>query len=131
MSVDQDTARLESAWQSPLSIPPETTNYSSAHSTEDLSYDQLHAKDEHGLMAVELPWRPPYLRRRILLCFLLIFVLMLVTVEVLLVVSDRNYGIADGYSDYYYLWTYGPTALLTLLAMFWARVEYQSKLVAP
>ena len=78
-----------------------------------------------------LPWRPFYLRRRVLASFVLIFVLMLVAIEVLVVVSNRNDGLATSNPGQHYLWTYGPTAFLTLVAAAWARAEYQSKMVAP
>ncbi|KAK8094911.1 hypothetical protein PG997_001596 [Apiospora hydei] len=78
-----------------------------------------------------LRWRPVYLRRRTLWGFLSVFILILVALEVLLFVSDKNNGIATSTSDKHYLWTYGPTALLTIIAAMWTRVEYQSKLITP
>ncbi|KAK7921658.1 hypothetical protein PG985_009680 [Apiospora marii] len=78
-----------------------------------------------------LRWRPRYLTRRALLGFLLVFTLILVAVEVLLFTSNKDNGIATSTSDKHYLWTYGPTAFLTVVAAMWTRVEYQSKLITP
>lgn len=78
-----------------------------------------------------LPWRPFYLRRTVLACCALVFALILVAVEALLAFSNKHHGIGNGNSNQHYLWTFGPTAILTLVAAFWSRVEYQSKMVAP
>lgn len=77
-----------------------------------------------------LPWRPSYLHRTILASFMLIFILFTVAIEILLFVSNKYYGIATT-SSQHYKWTYGPTALLTLVAAGWNRVSYQCKLIAP
>lgn len=79
----------------------------------------------------QLPWRPFYLRRLVIAGFMGTFVLVLAAIEVLLAMSNKNDGIATSRHELHYLWTYGPTALLTLVAALWARAEYQSKLVAP
>ncbi|KAK0749049.1 hypothetical protein B0T18DRAFT_427237 [Schizothecium vesticola] len=78
-----------------------------------------------------LPWRPFYLRRTVLACCAVAFALILVAVEALLAFSNKHQGIGNGNSSQHYLWTFGPTAILTLVAAFWSRVEYQSKMVAP
>ncbi|KAI3400356.1 hypothetical protein diail_3373 [Diaporthe ilicicola] len=77
------------------------------------------------------PWQPAYLRGRILAAFSVVFVLMIAVLELLSILSARNDGIAKGYNQDHYLWTYGPTALLTLTAALFNRVEYQAKLMAP
>ncbi|KAJ3577223.1 hypothetical protein NPX13_g3343 [Xylaria arbuscula] len=87
------------------------------------------AKDES---AIKLPlWQPIYLSRLVYTSFIAIFILLVLTVETLLYVSNRNYGLASSVISLHYLWTYGPTALLTLIASFWARVDYQIKSTAP
>lgn len=80
---------------------------------------------------VELPWRPLYLRRRVLLSFAAVFALTFIAIEVLHGVSNNHHAIASADAELHYLWTYGPTAFLTLVLVVWGRVEYQSKLVAP
>ncbi|KAK4236997.1 hypothetical protein C8A03DRAFT_35073 [Achaetomium macrosporum] len=77
------------------------------------------------------PWRPFYLRRRVLLFFAAVFAIIIIAIEGLVAVSEKNNGIVSASSNLHYLWTYGPTALLTLIAAVWSRTEYQSKLVAP
>jgi hypothetical protein len=78
-----------------------------------------------------LPWRPFYLQRRILFSFAAVFALLIIAIETLHAVSNANNGIVSASSNQHYLWTYGPTAILTLIAAVWSRAEYQSKLVAP
>jgi hypothetical protein len=92
---------------------------------------EVDAKNGVQSATTRLPWRPKYLRRTVLFCFALIFALALVTIEVLLDISNKNFGVATSHAGLHYLWTYGPTAFLTLVAAVWTRVEYQSKMVAP
>ncbi|KAF7716412.1 Uncharacterized protein PECH_005297 [Penicillium ucsense] len=76
-------------------------------------------------------WKPSYLRKRILLLFLLVFSLLIASLEILYHYSQVRNGIVASIESRHYSWTYGPTAILTLLATFWARVEFQSKQNAP
>ncbi|KAE8337371.1 hypothetical protein BDV24DRAFT_154440 [Aspergillus arachidicola] len=76
-------------------------------------------------------WRPFYLRRRILLIFVIAFCGIIAALEVLNHISQVNYGIASSVEGRHYLWTYGPTAILTVVAAFWSRVEFQVKQHAP
>jgi hypothetical protein len=78
-----------------------------------------------------LSWRPFYLRRVVLLSLIIVFILIIVAIESLLAVSNRDNGIATSTTTKHYLWTYGPTAFLTVVAALWARTEYQSQLVGP
>ena len=80
---------------------------------------------------LELPWRPKYLRRSVITGFLALFILVFITIEILWAISNQSYGIAGEYDNSrQYLWTYGPTAFLTIIAAIWGRVEYQSKMIA-
>lgn len=81
--------------------------------------------------ASKFQWRPKYLRRRVLALFSVTFLLMIAALELLSVISTRNDGIAKGLNKDHYLWTYGPTAFLTLIAALFNRVEYQAKIMAP
>jgi hypothetical protein len=67
-------------------------------------------------------WQPKYLRRRLLLLFTIIFIAIVIAVEALLTKSDRSQGLCDGNSPLAYLWMYGPSAILTLVAALWSRV---------
>ncbi|KAE8312565.1 hypothetical protein BDV41DRAFT_577507 [Aspergillus transmontanensis] len=79
----------------------------------------------------QVHWRPCYLRRRVLLLFLLIFVAMIAALEALHRVSSAHYGLGSSVENLHYSWTYGPTAILTVVAAFWSRVEFQAKQNAP
>lgn len=76
-------------------------------------------------------WCPPYLRLRTLVAFFAIFMVFIIASEVLLAISNHNRGLATSHPSLHYLWTFGPTAILTLVASLWARVEFQAKLTAP
>src|SRR3569833_952096 len=87
--------------------------------------------DASGKADIGLRWRPFYLRRLVLALFILVFVLIIGTVEALLFVSNANDGLGTANAGQHYLWTYGPTAVLTLEAALWGRVDFQSKAAAP
>lgn len=55
-------------------------------------------------------WTPFHLRRPVLLAAAAVFVLMVVALEVLRYVSERDDGLATVSENMHYLWTYGPTA---------------------
>ncbi|OOQ85648.1 hypothetical protein PEBR_25594 [Penicillium brasilianum] len=76
-------------------------------------------------------WRPSYLRKRVLVLFVVAFSAIIAAVEVLYHSSESHDGIAASTQSRHYLWTYGPTAILTIIATFWSRVEFQSKQNAP
>ncbi|KAI0199409.1 hypothetical protein F4808DRAFT_471695 [Astrocystis sublimbata] len=98
---------------------------------EHPTFQRFDTKPQKVFTATQLPWRPFYLRRSVLGSFIATFAIIIAAIEALLAVSNKNDGIATSYHELHYLWTYGPTATLTLVAALWARVEYQSKLIAP
>jgi hypothetical protein len=57
-----------------------------------------------------LTWRPTYLRRRILLSFLVLFCALFASLEALNQVSRKQHGLVSAPESRRYLWTYGPTA---------------------
>lgn len=77
-------------------------------------------------------WRPIYLSKRALAAFLMTFSALAAGTQLMLLLSKRNSGLS-GLNDgpHRVLWRYGPTALLTLVASFWTRVECQAKTIAP
>ncbi|TGO42975.1 hypothetical protein BHYA_0004g01010 [Botrytis hyacinthi] len=87
--------------------------------------------DESTPATESLKWRPSYLPRRVLAGCCVVFAMVLIALETLLAVSSKNDGIASASYNEHYLWTYGPTAFLTIVAAIFSRVEYQSKLIAP
>ncbi|KAJ5636429.1 uncharacterized protein N7484_009742 [Penicillium longicatenatum] len=76
-------------------------------------------------------WRPIYLRKWVLILFVITFCAIIAVLEVLNYVSSANQGLASSVESRHYLWTYGPTAILTVIAALWARVEFQAKQSAP
>ncbi|XXG97848.1 Sigma-adaptin 3A [Hypoxylon texense] len=76
-------------------------------------------------------WLPFHLRRIVFITFAILLGLMVVALEVLFVISQRNQGLTESRSNLHYLWTYGPTAVLTLAQAYWSRVDYEAKVTAP
>ncbi|OTA79563.1 hypothetical protein M434DRAFT_381807 [Hypoxylon sp. CO27-5] len=78
-------------------------------------------------------WLPFYLRRPTFVVFTVLFGAMVVALEVLFAISQKYQGLTEGSSNpsYRYSWTYGPTAILTLIHAFWNRVDYDAKTAAP
>lgn len=56
------------------------------------------------------PWRPRWLRRRVIFAFAAWFVAIAAILEPLFSFSQRASGIASSKENLYYLWTFGPTA---------------------
>ncbi|KAI7781919.1 hypothetical protein LA080_014100 [Diaporthe eres] len=77
-------------------------------------------------------WRPVYLTKRALTAFFVTFTALAIGTQAMLLLSKRNNGLS-GVNDglHRVLWTYGPTALLTLVASFWTCLECQTKTIAP
>ncbi|KAJ8116976.1 hypothetical protein ONZ43_g4313 [Nemania bipapillata] len=80
---------------------------------------------------VKHEWRPLYLRRWLLLSCSLLCVSLIVAVELLSWYSTKNNGLAESTNRIHYLWTYGPTAILTVIGAMWTRTDYQAKITAP
>ncbi|KAJ5995103.1 hypothetical protein N7481_002080 [Penicillium waksmanii] len=76
-------------------------------------------------------WRPSYLRKRVLILFILTFAAIIAALEVIYQSSEARNGIAISTQDRHYFWTYGPTAILTIITTLWSRVEFQTKQSAP
>ncbi|KAI0436503.1 hypothetical protein F4803DRAFT_572351 [Xylaria telfairii] len=103
----------------------------SGESPADVSSLQTSHQPPHDSAGLSMGWRPSYLRRLVLIGFISVFILIIITIEALLAISNRDHGLATSTVGKHSLWTYGPTAFLTGVAALWARTEYQSKLVAP
>jgi len=78
-----------------------------------------------------LPWRPFYLRRRVLIAFILLLLAFIAALETLLAISNRNRGLAPGDQNKQSVWRYGAIAIFTATAALWARVDCQAKTTAP
>ncbi|KAL1641060.1 hypothetical protein SLS58_006332 [Diplodia intermedia] len=77
------------------------------------------------------PWTPLYLRKVTVVGFLLVYVALLVVLVVLGVVDQKHQGLANSTTSRHYLWTYGPTAVLTIVSAFWGQVEHRTKQMMP
>jgi hypothetical protein len=86
---------------------------------------------EYGRRDPRAPWLPFYLRRTTSIMFLAVFALMAATLEILYAISLRQSGLSAGTSSMRYLWSYGTTGTLTLVAAFWHRLDYETKVTAP
>lgn len=76
-------------------------------------------------------WTPVSLHRMVLLGYAVLFIVIIVALEVLNYLSNRNQGLATVSENLYYLWKFGLTFILIIIIAFWAHVEYSSKLVMP
>lgn len=65
-------------------------------------------------MPMATEWKPFWSRRVVLLAFMLCFAIMLLALELLDLYCARQDGIASVDMDLYYLWTYGPTASVSI-----------------
>jgi len=83
------------------------------------------------LIEVPLPWRPFFLQRKILAAFFAIFAAAIITMEALLDYSSKNAGLEMSDRAAGYVWRLAPTALFTIIAVMWNRVEFQAKMSAP
>ncbi|KAM7207193.1 hypothetical protein V8F20_002459 [Naviculisporaceae sp. PSN 640] len=83
------------------------------------------------LLDVAMPWRPPYLRRKILASFTVIITGLAVGVGALYDLSNRNLGLGPTSTVGHYFWRLTAPALLTLLAAVWNRIDHQAKMTAP
>ncbi|KAJ5391550.1 hypothetical protein N7509_007040 [Penicillium cosmopolitanum] len=76
-------------------------------------------------------WRPFYLRRLVITCFILAACAIVAALEVLNHISQSQNGLASSVERLHYVWTYTPTAILTIISALWARTEFQAKQNAP
>lgn len=89
------------------------------------------AESPTGPIEIQLPWRPFFLYRRVLLLFAIGFVALIAGVQAALQVSERNDGLREVDDVSRYLWQYGTTLVFILAAAFWTRVEYQASANMP
>ncbi|KAI9725658.1 MAG: hypothetical protein M1828_002943 [Chrysothrix sp. TS-e1954] len=66
-----------------------------------------------------------------LLAFFCSFIGLFLILIAIFAFSSTHKGLTTAESQNYYLWTYGPTAVFTLLASLWAQVEYRAKQISP
>lgn len=77
-------------------------------------------------------WRPIYLSHVSLAAFSVVFLACLASIQTVLAISNRHVGLSgDDDTLHRVFWSYSPTAVLTLVASFWTRLEIQIKTTAP
>ncbi|RJE20089.1 hypothetical protein PHISCL_07584 [Aspergillus sclerotialis] len=76
-------------------------------------------------------WKPFFLSGTAALSFAVTFAAIIIGLAVLYSQSLDYNGIATTKNNLHYLWTYGPTALFTVILVYWGLLEYQAKLLAP
>ncbi|KAB8213305.1 hypothetical protein BDV33DRAFT_69402 [Aspergillus novoparasiticus] len=107
----------------------EHRNTDSGRENETLTA-HYHEKDYNGGSTSQL-WTPTVLRPWVFVAFATLFIAILIVVQVLYSVSIKNDGISASDAKYRYLWTYGPTAVLIIVAGVWGQVEYRTKQLMP
>ncbi|KGO63645.1 Protein of unknown function DUF3433 [Penicillium italicum] len=107
----------------------------SAHSrVERLGNYASVAEEENEQGSHRKLWAPFFLRRPVMIVFLFSFLSFLGTLITLYVYTERqgrSLGIKTDGDRYYYLWTYGPTAVFTILAAGWMQAEYRATQLMP
>lgn len=107
-----------------LASAPLITDTEVAESIDDKPEEETQSRPNRPSATA---WTPLYLRTWVLTCFLFLFLAMLAALQVLLSISNLHHGIANSQDRLHYLWTYSPTAFLTLVMVFWDRVDYQGQ----
>lgn len=74
---------------------------------------------------------PIFLRRTTFAIFLLAFIVLAGVLGLLYALSVRYNGVSEVDTKLYYVWTYGPTAVFTILAVFWNQTEWRMMQWAP
>ncbi|TGJ78497.1 hypothetical protein E0Z10_g10262 [Xylaria hypoxylon] len=69
-------------------------------------------------------WDPLWLRKSVLFAFMATFILFSVGLVLMWYLVNRFDGIPLTLTTNHYAWTYGPTAILTMVVSLWRRVNY-------
>ncbi|OJI99829.1 hypothetical protein ASPVEDRAFT_126945 [Aspergillus versicolor CBS 583.65] len=76
-------------------------------------------------------WAPFFLRRTALLAFTVCFIVLLVALTTIWRISEKEQGLSTVNPSNYYLWTYGPTAVFTIVSALWGQVQYRALQLFP
>ncbi|KAI0405028.1 hypothetical protein F4802DRAFT_211548 [Xylaria palmicola] len=114
-----------------------TSPQTDASSGQSLAPPFVDTSDEGSTCNAKSPYsgllsRPSfYLRRIVLVAFILCFAALAVTIQALLAFSNQNQGLAKSDANLHFAFKYGPTLVLTVVAALWSRVEFQAQMDAP
>ena len=90
-----------------LGLEPQQSNDRPNFHTSNCNYSALSPAETTTTPRL---WRPLSLHRRILACYLVWILCLLVATETIYQLSNERNGLVVAAEDRYYLWTYGPTA---------------------
>ena len=76
-------------------------------------------------------WTPIWLKKRTLVAFIVLYLILLLSVTLLWRASRHRNGFTPHISTNRYTWTYGPTAVLVIVVGLWRQVAYYSSILAP
>lgn len=76
-------------------------------------------------------WNPVWLQKLTLLAFILVFSGLLIGLVSLLYFAKVENGIDTKITKNHYAWTYGPTALLVVVASAWGQVDFYCRTLTP
>ncbi|KAF2136700.1 uncharacterized protein K452DRAFT_362381 [Aplosporella prunicola CBS 121167] len=76
-------------------------------------------------------WNSSFLQKRSFAAFIACHILLLAAVIALRLVDRFNDGIETAEHGGHFSWTYGPTAILTVVAALWGQVEHRTKQLLP
>lgn len=76
-------------------------------------------------------WTPRSLSLPYLIAFIILLSALAVAPGALFAVSENQQGIATSTDDLHYLWTYGPTAVFTIVSALWAPVDFRVRQLMP
>lgn len=91
----------------------------------------LNGKHDVSLSSERQPWLHWSLRRSTFISFAATLVVLIITLGILNLYSNRNNGICTAGERQHYVWTYLPTAVFTLLAAVWSNTDYRAKQMQP
>ncbi|KAF4927296.1 hypothetical protein CGCF245_v013244 [Colletotrichum fructicola] len=119
--------------ETPVDIRPTPDSHHGLLSDPTFSSEKGSAKaGGNSIHRVEnVRWRPVWLRPVTLSTFLALFIALTIALPVMLWYSQENDGLVRTRENLVYLWRFGPTAILTIISLFWARVEIQAMRYMP
>ncbi|OHW92192.1 hypothetical protein CSPAE12_09203 [Colletotrichum incanum] len=133
IEVDENQEELDRRNQSQHEFrprrPPSSQPTSSSTSTNFMTSDDSQFESQPTKIDMETNHREDghfsfYFSRLSLVGLATTFITMIVALEVLNLASERNKGIAPIDERNHYLWTYGPTFILTLFVALWGQLTH-------
>ncbi|VUC26865.1 unnamed protein product [Clonostachys rosea] len=135
---NQDVKNSSQDWRDAEGQPPHaesghgpTTETKTAKETTPLTTDATFSDPIQESQTGGRKWRPLWLHSRVLLLFLAFFIGCMIGLPVVLSYSSKHNGITDVQPGFEKPWRFISIAVLTLVAIFWNRVELQVLRYAP